>query len=373
MDEHASGGGLGPGAVEHVEEQFFATVELAVGQHQIAYRGDQGLALAAAGAGQEVVDDRPRFVRADRVGQVRLQPGHLLGAEVELAKVRLEVVQLVVRDLAVGPRRGDQHAQEIEHLVVGHVGAVLTRGRRASARFVAPAQVVDNPAVATALVIGGSDGIGLALTRTLVAAGWRVGGVSRSDSPVPEVEHVVADVRATDYGQQLTALCDRLKTIDACIYCAGVGQPLQPDQLAMERATFDVNLIGAVATAEVVLPRMLAAGHGHFVGLSSLANRFISRDAPAYSGSKAGLSSWLEGLALAYRPRGVYVTNVRFGFVDTKMARSEVKPFVVSAERAAARVMRCLRTRPIRCTYPRRMAALMWLVGWGPRLRVWWS
>lgn len=233
--------------------------------------------------------------------------------------------------------------------------------------------MVDNPAVATALVIGGSDGIGLALTRALVAAGWRVGGVSRSDSPASAVEHLVADVRAADYPEQLATLCYRLGTVDACIYCAGIGEPLQPDGLALERATFDVNLIGAVATAEVVLPRMLAAGSGHFVGLSSLADRFINRDAPAYSASKAGLSSWLEGLALAYRPRGVYVTNVRFGFVDTKMANAEVKPFVITAERAAARVMRCLRTRPIRCTYPRRMAALMWLVGWGPRLRVWWS
>ena len=44
--------------------------------------------------------------------------------------------------------------------------------------------------------------------------------------------------------------------------------------------------------------------------------------APSYSASKAGLSSWLGGLALALRPRGVHVTNVRLGFVDTKMAKA---------------------------------------------------
>ncbi len=233
--------------------------------------------------------------------------------------------------------------------------------------------MVDNRAVATALVIGGSDGIGLALTRALVHAGWRVGGISRSASPVNGVDHLVADVRAADYRHQLAALCDRLGAVNACIYCTGVGEPLDLDAVNAERATFEVNLIGAVSTAEVVLPRMLAAGRGHFVGLSSLADRFVNRDAPAYSASKAGLSSWLEGLALACRPRGVYVTNVRFGFVNTKMAKSEVKPFVITAERAAGRIVRCLRTRPIRCTYPRRMAALMWILGWGPRLRVWWS
>lgn len=225
----------------------------------------------------------------------------------------------------------------------------------------------------SAVVIGGSDGIGLALVRLLIGAGWRVAVLSRSPCPEPGVRLEVCDVRDPAFAERLGALLDELGTVDACVYCAGVGESLDLDELAPERVSFEVNLMGAVTAAEIVVPRMLAAGRGHFVGLSSLADRFISADAPAYSASKAGLSSYLEGLALACRPRGVFITNVRFGFVDTKMAKSEVTPFMVSTDRAAQVIERCLRSRPIRCTYPRRMAALMWLLGWGPRVRIWLS
>ncbi len=47
------------------------------------------------------------------------------------------------------------------------------------------------------------------------------------------------------------------------------------------------------------------------------------------------------------------------------------RPFLISAERAAELVERCLRKKPIRFTYPLRMAALLWLARWGPRLRIW--
>lgn len=223
----------------------------------------------------------------------------------------------------------------------------------------------------TALVIGGSDGIGLALIGRLVADGWRVASLSRSPLPDGAVRHEVCDVRDPDFIRRLGTLCDELGALDACVYCAGVGESLDLADLSPQRVSFEVNLLGAVAAAEVVVARMLAAGRGHFIGLSSQADRFISADAPAYSASKAGMSTYLEGLALACRPRGVFVTNVRFGFVDTKMAKSEVKPFMVSAERAADVIVRCLRKRPIRVTYPWRMAALMWLLRWGPRVRIW--
>jgi short-subunit dehydrogenase len=83
------------------------------------------------------------------------------------------------------------------------------------------------------------------------------------------------------------------------------------------------------------------------------------------------VSSYLEALALAVRARGVHITNIRFGFVATKMARSEVTPFQISAERAAQLILRCLARRPIRYTYPRRMGVLLWLVSWPNRLRLW--
>jgi len=52
----------------------------------------------------------------------------------------------------------------------------------------------------------------------------------------------------------------------------------------------------------------------------------VSSEAPAYNASKAALSSYVEGLSLALRGTGVALTNVRLGFVDTKMAKASAKP-----------------------------------------------
>jgi hypothetical protein len=67
----------------------------------------------------------------------------------------------------------------------------------------------------------------------------------------------------------------------------------------------------------------------------------------------------------------VYVTNLRLGFVDTKMAKSAVRPFMVSAAQAAQRIQRCIQKRPLRDTFPKRMAALLWIVRMGASVRRW--
>lgn len=61
----------------------------------------------------------------------------------------------------------------------------------------------------------------------------------------------------------------------------------------------------AATTVESVAPRMAAAGGGHITGLSSLADRLVSAEAPSCAASKAALSSYLRGLALVLRPQWV--------------------------------------------------------------------
>jgi NAD(P)-dependent dehydrogenase (short-subunit alcohol dehydrogenase family) len=223
----------------------------------------------------------------------------------------------------------------------------------------------------TALIIGNSDGIGLALTRRLLDTGWEVAGASRSDAAVehPRYRHRVVDVRDPDFPQVLAELRAAVAPLDVCVYCAGIGVAFDPEDLDGDAAVFAINLTGAVIAAGVVVPEMVAAGRGHFVGLSSQGDRLIDPGAPSYAASKAGLSTYLEGLALALRDRGVSVTNVRFGFVDTKLSRGQERPFLMSADAAAALVMRCLDTRPVRFTRPRRMALLLALVA--PIVRAW--
>lgn len=218
----------------------------------------------------------------------------------------------------------------------------------------------------SALLIGNSDGIGLEATRRLLGSGWEVIGVSRSDSPIedPHYVHNVADVTSPEY---LTVL-ENLEAIDLCIYCAGIGELMDPTDMSHEVHVVDVNLMGMIRTAAAVIPPMVRRGRGHFIGLSSLADELLSAEAPSYHASKAGFSSYLESLALALRPKGVHVTNLRFGFVDTKMAKGDRKPLLMTVARAADHLERCIERRPRVYTAPRAAIPLVKLLRWKMKL-----
>ncbi|MCA8955651.1 MAG: hypothetical protein KDC87_06240, partial [Planctomycetes bacterium] len=61
----------------------------------------------------------------------------------------------------------------------------------------------------------------------------------------------------------------------------------------------------------------------------------------------------------------------RFGFVHTKMAKSDVKPMMIPAEHAARLLMRCVRCRPVQLTYPKAAGALMRGFRWWQNARAW--
>lgn len=214
---------------------------------------------------------------------------------------------------------------------------------------------MDKPVKGNALFIGNSDGIGLAATRELLKQGWNIVGISKSASPLqdPSYDHIVADVHDNEYTVQLKSVLENSEPIDLCVYCAGTGEMLDPLHMENEAKIIEVNLLGMVKTASYVIPLMVERGKGHFIGLSSMADELISPEAPSYHASKAGFSNYLEGLALALKPKGIYVSNVRFGFVDTKMAKGDVKPFMMPVERATQHLLSCIEKKPARYTAPR--------------------
>ncbi len=222
-----------------------------------------------------------------------------------------------------------------------------------------------------AIIIGNTDGIGLALTRRLLSDGWAVTGLSRRSATVEHERyvHFAADVTAPDYPAELARALAAAGRVDLCVYAAGVGELLDLDDLAAQTRAVEVNLVGVARTVEVVVPHLLAAGGGHLIGLSSLADALISPDAPGYAASKAGMSSYLLSLGAVLRPRGVAVSTVRFGYVDTKMAKGPVRPLMISVDRAVGVLIRCIRKRPAVVSYPRRMALLIALAAPVVRLR----
>ena len=186
----------------------------------------------------------------------------------------------------------------------------------------------------TALLVGNSDGIGLATTKRLLASEWKIIGISRSGSPIVDTSsyrHLICDVGDPTYPAVVDAVV-REGAPDLCIYFVGIGEFFDPQNMTKESRVIDVNLTGMVKTAAAVLPGMIQRGEGHFIGISSFADELSSSEAPSYFASKAGFSSYLRGLSTAVRPKGVFVTNIRFGFVDTKMAKGDFRPLMAPGD-----------------------------------------
>ena len=203
-------------------------------------------------------------------------------------------------------------------------------------------------------MVGNSDGIGLATTKRLLAAGWNIIGISRSESLITDTNyhHQVADVSTITYSDLINELVLQYQ-FDLCIYFVGIGELLNPLDMGCEARIIDVNLTGMVKTAAAVIPKMVQRGQGHFIGISSFADELVSAQAPSYHASKAGFSNYLKGLALALNPKGVHITNIRFGFVDTKMAKGDIKPFMMAVEKAVDHLISCIRKKPVCYTAPK--------------------
>ena len=221
------------------------------------------------------------------------------------------------------------------------------------------------------LVVGSSDGIGRAVAAALAARGDRVFGISRSPTPVPDVRFAVQDVTAQDYRRCLDRVLREEGPFDACVFCVGVGSELQLPDVSHEAEVFEVNLTAMVVTLQMLLPQWIERRRGHFLGLSSLADAIYNPGAPSYSASKAGFSNYLVSMGLKLRKHGVSVTNVRFGFVDTKMARAPVKPLMMTPARAAEHVLRCLERRPLQYSAPKVVVVCLQAVRIAQTLRVW--
>lgn len=209
------------------------------------------------------------------------------------------------------------------------------------------------------LIIGNSDGIGLALTRKLVAEGVEVIGVSRRRlAPLGDRhrQHTL-DVLHPQFPELIGKIVADAQAIDTLVYCAGIGEPFDTCGVDLDGDTIRVNLAALADAVRAVVPGMRERSSGGIVGISSIGDRPTAM-APAYGGSKAGMTAYLLGLRKALRKWGIRVSAVRIGFVDTKMAKSPVRPMMISADRAAEIIIDVIQHGPATKTYPKTIGLL---------------
>lgn len=185
--------------------------------------------------------------------------------------------------------------------------------------------------MATALVTGGSSGIGRAISERLAAEGTEVIAIGRSADrvaavdAVPGVTGLTLDI--TDHAAVAAAIDDR--DIDVLVCNAGIVEPLGPvHEAAASDAVraIDVNLTAHVALVHLVLPRMVATGSGHVLVTGSTAGHTPVAGMAVYAATKAALGMFAQSLRLEVAPRGVRVTELVVGRTETDLYRDALSP-----------------------------------------------
>lgn len=208
----------------------------------------------------------------------------------------------------------------------------------------------------TALVTGGTRGIGRAVAERLLVAGASVAICGRTEESVASaVEEMstqfstgglsvvgrAADVRSE---VEVRALFEWLDGVqggpDILVNNAGIGifkdlAALQPEEW---NALIGTNLTGVYNCCHQALPRMRERGGGWIVNISSLAGKNPFAGGAAYNATKFGLCGMSEAILLDHRYEGVKVSTVLPGSVSTDFGRAGKADWKIAPEDIAETV-----------------------------------
>jgi short-subunit dehydrogenase len=228
-------------------------------------------------------------------------------------------------------------------------------------------------------ITGASSGIGEALATELASLSTRLALFARRRERLEALAEMVqrkgaegamalpGDVRDPEsLKRAVQEVQSAWGRIDAGVLSAGVGQPttLRTYNMDRMRETLEINLLGAVYSTGALLPVFRHQGAGLLVGISSLVDGRGSPLNLAYCASKAGVTSFLEGVRVGCAREGIRVVIVKPGFVRTPMSAKNrfSMPFLVEPDGAAKAILKGIRRgkRTIRFPWPMAIIAALY-------------
>jgi clavulanate-9-aldehyde reducatase len=182
-------------------------------------------------------------------------------------------------------------------------------------------------------ITGASSGIGEATALTLAKAGASVALGARRKDRIDELAVRIEDEGGTAVALEVDvsdeaaargfveAAHERLGRLDTLVNNAGVMLlgPVEQADAEDWRTMVNVNLLGLMYCTHAALPIMLRQGSGDIVNISSVAGRFARAGNAVYAATKFGVGAFSEGLRNEITERGVRVTLIEPGFVDTEL------------------------------------------------------
>lgn len=189
----------------------------------------------------------------------------------------------------------------------------------------------------TAIVTGGSRGIGVEMAEALAEAGANLMLCARREEWLSETveqfrannyptEGKVCDVsKAEDVQAVVDKTVQKFGKIDILINNAGISWGAMPEDMALEKwqKVLDVNLTGCFLMAQAVGREMLKQGKGSIINIASIAGLTSNANGPFYAGyvaSKAGLIGLTRELAASWGRKGIRVNAIAPGFFHSRLA-----------------------------------------------------
>ncbi|MBU2527491.1 MAG: SDR family NAD(P)-dependent oxidoreductase [Bacteroidetes bacterium] len=182
------------------------------------------------------------------------------------------------------------------------------------------------------LIFGATSGIGKMLAEKFVSEGAYVIATGRR-FPLLEALRETAQDKIEIYQNDVVQIEETEKlfhqliakhgTLDTVVHCSGIGAENHKLDWSVEAETLKTNVWAATHIYGLVFKQFQKQQSGHLVAISSIASLRGNRHAPAYFASKAFQVNYLESLYFKtkeIKSGKVYVTDIRPGFVDTKMA-----------------------------------------------------
>ena len=220
-------------------------------------------------------------------------------------------------------------------------------------------------------ITGASSGIGAELALQLARGGVTVAASARSADKLatlavrePRIKPYPVDV--TDrvaMGETARRIAAELPQIDLAILNAGIGSFASASRFSAEKAaaTMAVNYLGTANALEPLIPMMIERGRGHLAFVASVAGYRGMSKAATYGASKAAVINLAESLAIDLGPRGITVSVVNPGFVDTPMTEGNPfpMPFLMPVDEAAARIIRGLEKRRFEVAFPWQVVTML--------------
>jgi NAD(P)-dependent dehydrogenase (short-subunit alcohol dehydrogenase family) len=177
----------------------------------------------------------------------------------------------------------------------------------------------------SALVTGGTRGIGKGIVDALRARGARVLVAARSVPDGPSDDVIAADVSTADGVAALgVEALERLGVIDIVVHNVGGSGQYDGGAAALTdedwQSALDANLLAAVRLDRAIIPGMVARGSGTIVHITSIQRRAPLATSIPYAAAKAALTNYSKALSNELAPKGIRVNAVCPGYIETEAA-----------------------------------------------------